>query len=838
MPRKSKSATQPNKRYVFAHPYALQENFTGRLHERQMLSQWFTADQRPVLAIVAMGGMGKSALAWVWLQCDVLGLSLPGPAKLVAGRVNACRVPEAQRPEGVLWWSFYDSEATFAAFVESALAYVSDGRVDPDLDSMHDKVWELVDLLHQRYFLIVLDGFERELRAYASLSAVYQGDAVPDDGQGEVRACTDMHAADFLRWSCALTLKSRVLLTSRILPLELEGLAGCRREELTAMDADDAVAFFHAQGVKGTRAEIQAACEPCGYHPLTLRLLSGMITNDPASPGDIAAVVGYDLVGDLVPRERHVLDMAYGALRPPLRELLSRLAAFRSPVAYQVAALLSPFDGKRDLGLAFNELADRGLMFFDRERWRYDLHPIIRAYAYDHLADKVCIHEQLRDYFAATPLPEADQIACLEDLAPAIELYHHAACAGRFDEAARLFHDHLSKPLFYLFGAYRTQIDLLRALFPNDRSATSTSPVEEGSPAGDGLAPADSPAAEVGLPALKDAGAQAWICNALAGAYTCSGQLRQAIPLLKMHNALQESLGDRSSLAIGLRNLSAVQREMGELQEAELNLRASIERSKQAGHLGIEAGSRADLGRLLAYEGAFYEAEQQIEVAIQVRLKTKQPQAQMLSQVDRAQLALLMGIPQAALHCAEMAYELAEQAVLSSHIVQPARSLVWVYWLLGVAHVELLHLAEAEVFLGQAITRCRQINLVELEPDILLSWARWQRMSGAREQALDCAREALVIASRSAYRLKEAEIHNFLAHCSLDASNFDDARAHADKARERALCDGPPHCYKLALDEADDLLALIGDQGRRAADGRDGTSRRALRHLRATTGQV
>jgi hypothetical protein len=786
----------------FAHPYPLQENFTGRIHERQMLSRWFSSDQRPLLALVAMGGMGKSALAWAWLQRDVLGLPLPGVALPSPESNEACQVPEEMRPEGVLWWSFYDSEASFAAFLDNALLYVSNNSFDlAAIPSTHDKVRELVNLLQKHYFLIVLDGFERELRAYASLSAVYQEDQILEDTQADYRACTDIHAAYLLRWTAALALNSRVLLTSRLLPLELEDLAGCRREDLTAMDPDDAVTFFHAQGVRGTRAEIQSACEPCGYHPLTLRLLSGMIANDPTHPEDIAAVAGYNLVDDLVAKERHVLAMAYEALRPPLRELLSRLAAFRSPVEYEVAALLSPFEAKRELGLAFSELADRGLIFFDEERWRYDLHPIIRAYAYDRLDDKEGIHEKLRDYFASVPLPSADQVNSLDDLASIIELYHHTVYAAQYDEAAELFHDHLADPLYYLFGAYRTEIDLLRALFPEDhRPLTHLSTAEVTGPE------------EIGLPRLKDASAQAWILNALASSYTCSGQPHQATPLLKMHNTLQADLGDLSSLAIGLGNLANVQLDLGELKEAERNLRHSIEESQKIGHLRVEANSRADLGRLLAYEGAFDEADQQLTTAIRAQIKTGQTQSQVLSQIHRAQLALLMGLPQIALQAANKAYELSEHATPSSQVLYPARSSVWVYWLLGTAHVELGQLTDAESFLTEALTRCRHINLVELEPDILLSWARWHRLNEAMKPARECAEEALSIASRSDYRLKEAEIYNFFTHCDMDAGQLDQAREHAQKAQKRAWCDGPPHCYKLALDEAQGLLELIDDQ--------------------------
>jgi tetratricopeptide (TPR) repeat protein len=795
------SSASPPSPYL-AHPYPLQENFTGRIRERQMLSEWFTGDQRPVLALIAMGGMGKSALGWVWLQRDLMGLSLPGLAPDQPDVAKSCRVSKAKRPEGVLWWSFYEAESSFAAFLDKALAYVSNGNLNPaTISSTYDKVSELVSLLQQHYFLIVLDGFERELRAYASLSVVYQGDKVSEDGQDDYRACTDIHAAYFLRWAAALTLKSRVLLTSRLLPVELDDLAGCRREDLTAMDPEDATAFFHAQGVKGTRAEIQSACERVGYHPLTLRLLSGMIANDPTQPGDIAAVAGYDLIDDLINRERHVLVMAYEALRPPLRELLSRLSAFRWPVEYEVAAMLSPFEGKRELGLAFKELADRGLIFFDQERWRYDLHPIIRAYAYDRLNDKEDIHKQLRDYFASAPMPNVDQVKSVDDLGPIIELYHHTVHAAQYDEAAELFHDHLADPLYFLFGAYRTEIDLLHALFPEDAG-----PEAQPSTSDDVASP------RIGLPRLRDPSAQAWVLNAVASSYTCSGQPHWAIPLLEMHNALQEELGDPSGLAIGLENLASIQLDLGRLTEAKRTLQRSIEWSQESGQLGIEASGRTDLGRLLAYEGAFDEADQELGTAIRIQSKIGQVQSQVLSQIHRAQLSLLKGVPQVALEAAKLASQLSEEALSSPQVVHPARSSVWICWLLGTVHLELGHLADAETHLSEALTRCRQINLVELEPDILLSWARWYRANDDSDQAHECAQEALSIAIRSAYRLKEAEVHNFLAHCEMDAGEVGQAREHAQKARERAWCDGPPHCYKLALDEAEGFLELVDSQ--------------------------
>ena len=87
--------------------------------------------------------------------------------------------------------------------------------------------------------------------------------------------------------------------------------------------------------------------------------------------------------------------------------------------------------------------------------------------------------------------------------------------------------------------------------------------------------------------------------------------------------------------------------------------------------------------------------------------------------------------------------------------------------------MEAKDLNAAATHLTEALTRCRRINLVELEPDILLAWARWYRASGNAEEAKAYAEEALIIADRCEYRLKQAEIHNFLARLAMDAGDHE-----------------------------------------------------------------
>jgi len=58
--------------------------------------------------------------------------------------------------------------------------------------------------------------------------------------------------------------------------------------------------------------------------------------------------------------------------------------------------------------------------------------------------------------------------------------------------------------------------------------------------------------------------------------------------------------------------------------------------------------------------------------------------------------------------------------------------------------------------------------------------------------------------------LEQADIHNFLAQLALDEKDYSTTRKHAKIAKERACCDGPPHYYKPAYEEAERLLKAAG----------------------------
>ncbi len=158
---------------------------------------------------------------------------------------------------------------------------------------------------------------------------------------------------------------------------------------------------------------------------------------------------------------------------------------------------------------------------------------------------------------------------------------------------------------------------------------------------------------------------------------------------------------------------------------------------------------------------------------------------------------------QSAIVFATRALELADETVKpGSGFVYPVRDYIRAYWLLGAAHRANGDLTEAEKHLGEALRRCRAINMVDHEADILLEVAKLRHAQSESGEALRLVQEALTITERSGYVLQGADVHLFLAELALaglklpgeeELSDQDAAKLHAEAALKLAHCDdGPP----------------------------------------------
>jgi tetratricopeptide (TPR) repeat protein len=758
----------------YGYRYPMPENWTGRRDEMDALDAWLAEDEKPMCCLIAIGGMGKSSLAWAWLRQRVVAQQ------------------EALGLRGIFQCSFYEGEVGFRRFLENLCTYLG-------VSAEGDPVTALTQRLAEERVLLVLDGFERLLCAYASVDAALLPERPVEELEPGERRCADLPTARFLR-ALVADPACKTLLTSRLVPQELDKLGGWQLMELPGLDPDDAVAYLRDCGIKGTRRELQDAAAVYAYHPLSLSKLVEVLHYDLHQPDDVRQAPRYDVAADLRARHDHILERAYETLPEDLAQFLSQLAALRGKATMDVVRFLAGDWPEAQLSANLRRLEEDRWVTWDRAQGTLDFHPVVRRYAYERLGDKEGAHTRLRDYFAAVPQPE--KIESLDDLAPVIELYHHTVRAGQYDEAARLFYDRLDKPLYYRFGAYQLHIELLRVLFPG----------------GEPLAPSGKAA----LLLLSDESVQAWALNGLANCYAVSGQPSRAVPLFEAHSALCEKAGDKKNLAIGLVNLASMARiYIGALGAAEESLRRSIALCREMRDEFEEAASHQELGRLLAYTGAFEEAGRELKIAQEVFDRRDDTNFVSVVQAYRALRVLLMGDAEAALEAARRARELAGVERVEADIIRSE-------WLLGASLRAQGELAQAEPHLNEALNRCHRTNLIYFEPDILLELARLRRDQAVgarrdaplREEALSLAQEALSIADRCGYRLAQADCHNFLAQLALalseaeglDAGNLPEARQHAQTARERAWCDGPPHRYEVAFQEAERLLQEIASR--------------------------
>jgi hypothetical protein len=547
-----------------------------------------------------------------------------------------------------------------------------------------DQVDALLSGMQSQKVLLIMDGFERLLRAYGNMNASHQSD---EDKKREDtdRDCVDLNTEHFLKSICSMpNMKSRALMTTRMTPHALEKfgqfIQGCHEEELKAMHKDDAIAFFRAQGVqKGTNYEIEEVCKLYGFHPLSLRLLAGHIMSDFKNAGDIVVAQKLNVSGDVRDHQNHILEVSYNGLSPRQQKLLSTIACFRSSTKLDI--LESVAENKETLENDLHDLMERGLLQYDKNNKIFDLHPIVRRFAYDRLtaSDRTAAHTRLVNYFEAVP----QKVTTLEDLAPVIELYHHMVRAGNLDEAEKLFYERFHHILYYQFGAYQLIVELLRSLFLDGE---------------------DKP------PRLKSEVAQAFILNELANAYSLSGQPHRAVPLFEMSIRFDEKHNDKKNLIVDLANVSSMaQIHIDALSKAEHNLRRSITLSHNiADKTNIVLGHE-NLVRLLLYLGQWDNTKQESKLASEIFEKQNNFQAQGITWSYRSLRFLLKARAnpkskianlKSSIECAQRALELADEFSRTNFRLE--RDYVRTYWLLGSAHCANNELTLAEENLSSA----------------------------------------------------------------------------------------------------------------------------------------
>ncbi|VVB96821.1 Tetratricopeptide repeat protein [uncultured archaeon] len=256
------------------------------------------------------------------------------------------------------------------------------------------------------------------------------------------------------------------------------------------------------------------------------------------------------------------------------------------------------------------------------------------------------------------------------------------------------------------------------------------------------------------------------------------------------------------NLAIGLGNYAYFKVLIGELEDAESNYILSQKICREINNEFWKAVNHGELGKIYAFKGRFKESEKEIAISINLFIKLDEIRSQGIPWAYHSIRDLLRFKAYEALNFAQKSRELADAEKNEMDIIEAE-------YLLGAAHLMKGNLPEAEKHLNEALIRDRKSNYVEFEPDILLELAKLRFNQKGKHEASKFAEEALQIADRCEYRLKQADIHNFLSEFYLDTGDIAKAREHGEIAKERAACG-----YVPAMEKAERLLKEIDSKGK------------------------
>jgi len=399
------------------------------------MKSFVNAKDQHVLALVGLGGCGKTALAAEFLSTVDL------PDEMLSG---------------LFVWSFYN-DVDSSAFFQSAYQFFSGGKTTdatgPAAIAQLTRVLQAVPSA-----LIVLDGIERIQRD--------RSDAGGNFGKiedGLVRQLASRVALGINGVKC--------LFTSRF---PFPDLAPWERTSVQILDIDrmsaaDALTLLERRRVTGNRAELKQIVRAFGRHALTLDFLGRYVTAYSDGTASAAMALPEPSVESDIPQERK-LAKVFSAYERSLDELelafLSGLALLRHSIKvgdlYQVltrrgtAAAQQVADAGIEVrpspldGLDFNAFARTALhltnlhLIVPETAGRLTAHPSVRDHFSGLVENPHLVHTAAYHHYERLSVRPGRKFAEDKEALDALEeLIYHSAAADKIDIAKAIYSDRM-----------------------------------------------------------------------------------------------------------------------------------------------------------------------------------------------------------------------------------------------------------------------------------------------------------------------------------------------------------------------------------------------------------
>jgi tetratricopeptide (TPR) repeat protein len=761
---------------LFVHETTEDEKFTGRADILKRLDRCAADPGVRLVAITAIGGLGKTALVGQWLRQSTTA--------------------QLRKSEGAFFWSFYRDRET-DRFLDALLGFGRDQLGWRPRDDNASPLSQAFDLMESRRLIIALDGLE-----------------VIQEAPGTVAYGTllELGLAEFLHGHCRGRGGSLVVLTSRFpfpdLTQYLGG--GLRSLPLPSLTAGEGAALLAALGIGGGHVDREAISHSLEGHPLALRVFAR--SAPPELRGDPTRLWGkvFDephLAKDdsLEGKFQRLLAFYESRLPEAQRDALGVVALFRAPVDEATVALLwekllGKTAGNASLRLPLEELRRERLLTSDPgedAKPRYACHPILRDHFRARILGDAGRAGEAAGLLAGPPdAPKARSIEEIRVIATAIELLLEA---GEVKPADDLYGSRLGARVFMTLPAPHLGMEVARG-FVRDEARRQ---------------------------ALKQISTRrlGFYLNEVALFADIAGEPETALQFYAESTSLHREAGDNKNLSIGLQNLGDVEISLGLLAQAAghfaeaLELAAKIKEEVEERNRLAYCGHAACLCAELERAGDDFARAN----AIENRIHPNKADLCSLNGVQWAEHLLRTGARDRARRLTEANREICERNAWHEHVARCEWVLGWLDTLDGGWPEAEAHLVRAKATFTTGHMIYELVRVLLTESGCHLGQVQWEAALAACERAME-------LAAPRKYRLVHADALNLRARISLERPAPDPAGARDDAEAALQLAE---FCeYAWAERDACELLARAyehlgsGDEAYRFRQRADALNRR------------
>jgi tetratricopeptide (TPR) repeat protein len=806
-------------------PYISSHNFVGRRAELERLSDWAaSSDPHPVLLFEAIGGTGKSMLTWEWTTLHATGVRTDWAGRFwysfyEKGAVMAdfCRRALAyitRRPledlrkrktadlaEELLhhlnlnpWLLVLDGlERVLVAYHRFDAAQVADEQVDTSRDQIADRnpcaairpddddLLRLLAGAAPSKILITTRLTPRVLlnpsnQAIPGVLRVPLQGLRPADAEELIRSCgvtgTSQLIQDYLKSHCDCH------------PLVIGVVAGLvnhyfrDRGNFDAWAADDAAGavlnladldlvqkrnhILHAALAqvpqKGLELLSVLALISESVDAETLRALNPHLPPEPKEvsiPQKPESSWQWNTATDEV---KELRQRRYQVALTRRQEYEAELAAWRRAVLV----------AEHELETTIYDLEHRGLLQYDPQSRRYDLHPVVRGFVVGGLKqqEKEQFGQRVVDYFSTQTAINYDAAESLEDLRYGLHTVRAMLQMGSYQQAYNVYVG-LSNSLFSNLQAYEEVLSMLRPFFTQGWET---------------------------LPETVEGSRACLLSNDVSSALDSIGRSEEALAVLGA--AITYEAGpDRASdnlanLSVDLRNFGTYLVSMGCLASNERVTQLALDLASLASDEDVFMAQLNRCVDLVTY-GRYTEAG---ELWSTIDSKGRNWSRAAYRPGDAEWMYARLQFQQG-----RLTEDLLAHTEQLSREGRNRKVLQWVHALRGEWLIEQGEWALAAESLSIAVHMSREVKLTDAASETRLALAKFHlgQLANPREEA-----EHLTRAKQPS--------HLELAKLWLAIGDTEKAKEHALAAYKRAWCDGEPYVRRYYLNQARALLEQLG----------------------------